>query len=96
MDSRQAAAYAADTGGIEPGIQGLNLRGRPRSLGGTASLPPPTDNKEGKCCAQLEATLAGPSWTFRLLAAARCNSGFICGVSARVDIRKMLWVCCNV
>ena len=57
MDRRQAATFAADTGGIEDGISGLSLRGRPRSLGlrggGAGSLPPPTDNKEGEtpgCC----------------------------------------------
>ena len=51
MDRRQAAAFAADTGGIEDGLQTFNLRGRPRSMGlgaGGPSLPPPTDNKEGE------------------------------------------------
>ena len=50
MDRRQAAAFAADTGGIEDGLQALNLRGRRRSLGlgGGPSLPQPTDNKEGE------------------------------------------------
>ena len=49
MDRRQAAAFAADTGGIEDGLQALNLRGRrSMGLGGGPSLPQPTDNKEGE------------------------------------------------